>query len=64
MQSNSWDNYPLVLNTKQVAEILSISTNQVYAMLKEGTLPRVQIGRVYKVYRDALRDWLSRGAPV
>lgn len=61
MQTNSWEQLPMVLNTKQVATVLGVSTSRIYAMLKDGTLPKVQVGKVHKVYRDSLRDWLSRG---
>lgn len=62
MSTNNWENLPLVLSTRQVANVLGVSTNRVYAMMKDGTLPKVQIGRVNKVARDALRRWLE-GTP-
>lgn len=63
MNTRSWDELPMVLNAKQVAEILSVSTSRVYAMMKDGILPKIQVGKVNKVYRDALRRWLE-GTPV
>jgi|GEM_PF-6478044 len=59
MQANIWENLPLVLTAKQTAGVLGVSTGRVYAMLRDGSLPTIKIGKIDKIYRDALRHKLE-----
>jgi len=60
MQANNWKELPMVLSVKEVADVLGVSRACVYGMVKDDMLPKVQIGKVNKVYREALRQWLQQ----
>lgn len=52
--------YPPVLCVKQVAEILSISHNTAYALIRTGQIYSVRIGRSYRIPLDAVIDFLRK----
>lgn len=60
MRANNWEALPMVLSIKQVAEVLGVSRACVYRMVKDDSLPKIQVGKVNKIYREALRHWLQR----
>lgn len=50
---------PLVLNTKEVAEILGVSMGTVYRILDSGELKSVRVRHQYRISRDALLAYLD-----
>lgn len=50
---------PPLLSTDKVASILGITRAGVIKMLERGDLPGIQIGRLWKIYRDQLLEKLG-----
>jgi excisionase family DNA binding protein len=54
-----------VLTVPEVAEALDMSTDAVYAMLRDNVIPHFRYGRKYIIGRVAFDKWLAGcGAPV
>lgn len=49
---------PLLITTKQVAQVLGISRSQVYVLLKSGQLESVHIGRSRRISRDQVINYV------
>ena len=45
---------------KQVAEILAISHNTAYELVRSGKIHSVRVGRSYRIPLDAVIDYLSK----
>ena len=58
--SNLLNQYPPVLSVKQVAEILAVSHNTAYALVRSGQIHSVRVGRSYRVPLDAVIDYLCK----
>lgn len=56
----SFENLPLVLHVKDLAEILSISTNTAYALVRSGEIRSIRTGRTYRIPKDAVIEYLSK----
>ena len=56
----SIENLPLVLHVKDLAEILSISQNTAYALVRSGKIRSVRTGRTYRIPKDALIEYLNK----
>ena len=54
----------LLLTVKETAALLSISKNSVYALISDGTLPSVRLGRSVRVPRFALEGWIGEQAGI
>ena len=52
--------YPDVLTVKEVREILRIGINNVYQMLKSGELKSIKIGRIYKIKKENVIEYINR----
>ena len=57
----SLDHLPLVLHVKDLAEILSISQNTAYALVRSGQIRSIRTGRIYRIPKDALIEYLNKG---
>ena len=59
------EEYPPVLDTTMVAELLGMNVQVVRRMAREGTIPSYRIpgGRAFRFFRDEVLEWL-RGFPV
>lgn len=57
--------YPNVLDTALVAEMLGMNVQVVRRMAREGTIPAYRIpgGRSFRFFREEVLEWL-RGFPV
>lgn len=57
--------FPPVLDTAMVAELLGMNVQVVRRMAREGTIPcyRIPGGRPFRFFRDEVLDWL-KGFPV
>lgn len=49
----------LVLNVKEVAEALGISRSYAYELMRNGTIPTVQLGRKRIVSKEKLNEWIN-----
>lgn len=58
-QSKLINKYPPVLCVKQVADILSISHNTAYALVRSGQIYSVRVGRSYRIPLDSVIKYLS-----
>ena len=52
-------NYKDVLSVEDLCEILSIGKNTAYRLLKSGEIKSVRIGKVYKIPKDSIREYLK-----
>jgi excisionase family DNA binding protein len=57
--------FPPVLDTGLVAELLSMNTQVVRRMAREGKIPAYRLpgGRAFRFFRDEVLEWL-KGFPV
>ena len=54
----SYSDLPLVLHVKDLAQILSVSQNTAYALVRSG---QIRTGRIYRIPKDALIEYLNKG---
>ena len=59
-EQNLLNNYPPVLCVKQVAEILSISHNTAYALVRSKKIHSIRVGRSYRIPLDAVIEYLNK----
>ena len=52
-------NYPAVLDVATVAEILGVTPSTVRRLLKANVIPSVKVGRLTRVTKDKLIDYLE-----
>ena len=52
-------NYPPVLSVKQVAEILAVSQNTAYALVRSKQIHSIRVGRSYRIPLDAVIKYLD-----
>lgn len=50
--------YPDIMNVWDVSEVLCVGKNRVYELLEKGALKGFRIGRVWKIPKDALQDYI------
>lgn len=51
------------LSTEQAAQLLNVHTNTIHRWIKDGKLPTSQIGREYRIPRDALDNRIRNATP-
>ena len=56
----SFEHLPLVLHVKDLAEILSISQNTAYALVRSGQIRSIRTGRTYRIPKDALIEYMNK----
>ena len=49
-----------VLTTADVAKILRLSVKTVGEMIRNGELPAMRVGGVWRVRRESLEEWMSK----
>lgn len=54
------ENYPDVLEVKDICSILRIGRKTAYQLLNSGKIPHRRIGRIYKICKDAVIDYLQK----
>ncbi len=59
VQVNLVKKYPPVLSVKQVAEILCVSHNTAYALIRSKQINSVRIGRSYRIPLDSVMKYIS-----
>ncbi|MDO8616486.1 MAG: helix-turn-helix domain-containing protein [Dehalococcoidia bacterium] len=52
----------LLLTVREAAQLLRISRNLAYELVAQGHLPHVRLGRVIRVPRHGLEQWIARQA--
>lgn len=55
--------FPLALTVCQVADLLGVSKNTAYTLVRSGQLRSVRVGRQIRVPRSALENYLNGTAP-
>lgn len=55
-------NRSLLLTVTEAAQLLRISRNLAYELVAQGQLPHVRLGRVIRVPRHGLEQWIARQA--
>ncbi len=55
-----FEELPLTLHVKQLAELLSVSRNSAYALIRSGKIRSIRVGRCYIIPRDAVADYLLK----
>jgi excisionase family DNA binding protein len=58
----SLDAMPMLLTVKDVEAELQLGRTRTYELVRSGELPVVRIGRVVRIPRDALRQWIDERA--
>lgn len=53
--------YPDALTPRQVQEMLGVGQRMTYRLLREGKIPSVRMGRLYRVPKSAVIDYLYSG---
>jgi excisionase family DNA binding protein len=54
-----FENYPDVVNVKDLCEMLLVSKRSAYALIKSGELPAKRIGRLYRIRKADVIDFLT-----
>jgi excisionase family DNA binding protein len=47
-----------LLNADDVAAMLGVTPNWIYAQSRAGAIPTVKLGRYYRYRREAIEDWI------
>lgn len=55
----SYDELPLLLNAKQLSELLGVSDSSVYELIQEDDFPSLRIGKRIVIPKEELRKWIS-----
>ena len=55
-----WSQVPLALSVDEAAALLGIGRTAAYALVADGTLPAVHLGRRIVIARESLEDLLAR----
>ena len=58
----SYDDLPLFLNARTVANVLGVSISSAYELMHEPDFPTLKVGSRLAVPRDAFREWAERKA--
>ena len=58
----SYDDLPLFLNARMVAQVLGVSISSAYELMHEPDFPTLKVGSRMAVPRDAFRPWAERKA--
>ena len=52
---------PLVFSVKDLQQLLSISLNVAYELVRSGQIRSIRIGRTYRIPREAVEAYLRDG---
>lgn len=58
----SYDDLPLFLNARTVANVLGVSISSAYELMHEPDFPTLKVGSRLAVPRDAFQQWAERKA--
>lgn len=52
---------PLLLTVAETAQLLNVSEDRVYRMARAGILPIVKVGRLTRINKEQLNQWIASG---
>ena len=55
----SLSEYPDVMDIEEISQVLGVSTKTSYAMLHEGKIAYLKVGRAYRIPKASLTNYLS-----
>ena len=55
----SYDELPLLLRVKQLADLMGVSDSSIYELIQEADFPSLQIGKRIVVPKEELRKWIT-----
>lgn len=55
----SYEELPLLLNAKQLAELMGVSISTAYELMRDEGFPTLKIGKRIVVPKEELRAWIS-----
>ncbi len=55
-----WEKVPAVLKVKDLEQLLSVSHNTAYELVRSGQIHSVRIGRTYRIPREAVAAYLLK----
>ena len=55
----SYEELPLLLNVKQLADLLGVSESSAYELVQEDDFPSVRIGKRIVIPKEELHQWIS-----
>jgi len=50
-----------IMTTKDVAEYLHLHQITICKLSKEGKIPAVRIGRVWRFHKEVIDEWIAKG---
>jgi excisionase family DNA binding protein len=50
-----------IMTTKEMAKYLKLHQITICKLSKEGKIPAIQIGRVWRFDKDAIDEWIAKG---
>jgi len=57
---NIFTNYPYIVSTKQMQEMLHIGRNTVYKLLEVKAVSSIKIGRTHKIIKASIIAYLNK----
>lgn len=51
-----------IMTVKELSQLLRIGINSTYRLVHNGTIRSVRVGRVYRIPRNAVEEYLSQRA--
>lgn len=57
---NTFSDYPEIVSVKQMQMMLKIVRNKAYALIDNGDIKTVRIGRVHKIPKINIIDYLNK----
>lgn len=52
-----------VLTVRQTAEVMQVSTDMVYRLVSSGELPAKKVGRIWRLHRSSIEQFLTTPPP-
>lgn len=52
---------PHLLTPEQVAQLFNLKVRQVKELARQGRIPAVKVGRLWRFPEDALKGWIEKG---
>jgi excisionase family DNA binding protein len=62
MAPKNLEDYPVILDSKNIAELLGVSRTYAYEIMEHKSFPLIRIGSQKRVQRDAFFKWLDEQA--
>ena len=59
-QCHSFEDLPVILNMKEVADVLGISESGTYDLCRTDSFPSFRIGNRILIKRDKLVEWIDQ----